>query len=65
MADKPKAGTQMEVPGMPARISDRELVEDDLNQTISAIAQLEVDLRMARRRERLLRADLARLPREL
>lgn len=57
-------GEQVAMPGMPARVSDRQDVEDRLNDTIACISAHERQLREAKRRERLLREQLASLPRE-
>jgi len=59
-----RKGTQMEVPGTPAPINERDAVEDRLNHCVNAIFNLERQLRAARADERLLRRQLAALPRE-
>lgn len=61
---KEKAGTQMEAPGIPAPMSERDQVEDALNESIANVLRLEKELRLWKGTERRMRAQLAVLPRE-
>lgn len=62
MSDKVKAGTQMEVPGIPAQdvTAKRNAIEARVNEAVARVLDAEKALREARAEERSARAELGR-----